>query len=223
MSRHRGSHAGGAGVMVILLLIGSVPVLGQTSSDETRLASLRQALEAERWSPSGVEVLARQFQVPAAVVEELGVKKQGWGNVSVELAMARYLARMDPVSFRSVPEALQRVELLRGRGKGWGATAKDLGLRLGPVINDLERVRRELRRAERNTAHGPVRAELPEVNPAADTEPAGRAVSIPRVGPVPRPAPVLRPATQVERVNPHALDRVAHPVAVVRSERTALR
>ena len=46
----------------------------------------------------------------------------------------------------SVTEALAKVEALRAEGKGYGAIAKELGFKLGPVISDAKHTRNAMRK-----------------------------------------------------------------------------
>lgn len=90
------------------------------------------------------DLLARQFSVPPSVVEDLRGKRQGWGTIAIELAMAQHLCRLDPISYRTVSEALDQVRALRTDGKGWGAISRELGFKLGPIINEMRHVRQDL-------------------------------------------------------------------------------
>ena len=125
-------------------------VLAQTTSttEEATLRTTQQALDTEssgRSTRSHTEALARQFKVEPQVVENLRTAKQGWGEIGVRLALAQELMKVDSKTYPTMTEALARVGDLRAEGKGWGATAKELGFKLGPVVIEANRVRQELR------------------------------------------------------------------------------
>jgi hypothetical protein len=138
--------------VIVLSTMFSGALLAQSGSDETQLQTIQKEMDkdlaqglAGRGPKSQVEALARKFHVPAGTVEDLRNRKQGWGAITIELAMAQHLSKLDPISYRTVAEALQRVKSLRDEGKGWGAVAKDLGFKLGPVVSDVQHARQELR------------------------------------------------------------------------------
>ena len=81
-----------------------------------------------------IEALAKQYGVEPSVVEGLQAKQPGWGGTSIQLSMAQNLVKTDPNTYPTMTEALAKVEALRAEGKGYGAIAKELGFKLGPVI-----------------------------------------------------------------------------------------
>lgn len=131
-------------------------VLAQTTStpEEANLQTTQQALDTEgagRSTKLQAEALANQFKVEPQVVETLRTAKQGWGEIGIRLALAQELMKVDSKTYPTMTEALARVGDLRAEGKGWGAIAKQLGFKLGPVVSEANRVRHELR-AEARTA-----------------------------------------------------------------------
>ena len=133
-------------------------VLAQTTStpEEANLRTTQQALDTEstgRSTKSHAEALATQFKVEPQVVENLRTAKQGWGEIGIRLALAQELTKVDSKTYPTMTEALARVGDLRAEGKGWGAIAKELGFKLGPVVSEANRVRHELR-AEARAAAG---------------------------------------------------------------------
>lgn len=135
------------GLLTLNTLIG----LGQEqvlASEETELQSVRQQLDMEtgvRSSDKHAEALAKQFQVEVKTVEQLRASKQGWGEISVRMALAQELVKTDPKTYPTMTEALQKVGDLRAQGSGWGTIAKDLGFKLGPVVSEMRHVRNEMR------------------------------------------------------------------------------
>lgn len=95
---------------VILSVLFSGAVLAQSRSDEAQLQALQNEMDkdfdqgqAGRGSKSQVDVLARQFHVPGSVVEDLRSKKQGWGVIAIELAMAQHLSKIDLITYARSP------------------------------------------------------------------------------------------------------------------------
>ena len=125
-------------------------VVAQTIStpEEANLRTTQQAIDTEstgRSAKSHAEALATQFKVESQVVENLRTAKQDWGEIGIRLALAQELTKVDSKTYPTMTEALTRVGDLRAEGKGWGAIAKELGFKLGPVVSEANRVRHELR------------------------------------------------------------------------------
>ena len=85
------------------------------------------------------------------MVENLRAAKQGWGEIGIRLALAQELTKVDAKTYPTMADALAKVGDLRAGGKGWGAIAKELGFKLGPVMSEANRVRHELRTAEKGS------------------------------------------------------------------------
>ena len=143
----------------ILLLIGlpTTTAVAQTDADQSRVEAVAKNIDkdtASKASNTQVQVLSKEFNVTPKTVEDLHAK-QGWGGVTIELAMAQHLTQTDPKTFPTMTDALQKVDSLRAEKEGWGKIAKDLGFKLGPVVNTAEHTRIELTRdlqvAERPT------------------------------------------------------------------------
>ena len=152
--------------MKLSMLIGSLAVgiaasLSQgvwaqpvTGSEEAVLRTTQQAFETDgagRPAKAHAEALAKQFQVEPQVVESLRSAKQGWGEIGIRLALAQELTKVDAKTYPTMADALAKVGDLRAEGKGWGVIAKELGFKLGPVISEANRVRHELRTAEKGS------------------------------------------------------------------------
>lgn len=132
----------------LMTLLFSGTVWAQSPADESRLQAAQSAIDSEASTSatkSKVEALARQFQVPTSVVEDLRNKKQGWGEISIQLAMAQHLSSTNQTTYPALTDALKQIETLRSEGKGYGNIAKELGLKLGPVVSDVQRIRQEFR------------------------------------------------------------------------------
>ena len=92
------------------------------------------------------ELLAKQFQVPPSEIEKLRNAGQGWGEVTIRLALADKLVKTDPTNFPTLTAALERIGTLRNDGRGWGNISKELGFKLGPVVSDTRHSLNDLRR-----------------------------------------------------------------------------
>ena len=140
---------------VALILLAGAPVWGQADQDEQRLESTGTAIDNEGASKKQdrAQALSKQFNVPASTVEDLRAKKQGWGEITIRLAMAQHLTKTDPQTYPTMNDALAKIDSMRSDNKGWGKISKDLGFKLGPVVRDAQHARQELARetrAERN-------------------------------------------------------------------------
>lgn len=135
--------------MLLVSGVMAAPVGAQApASDDVLLRVTQQELDedaAGRQPKSHAEALANQFKVPVKTVEALRADKQGWGEIVIRLGLAQELTKSDPKTFPGMTEALQRVGELRSQGMGWGAIAKELGFKLGPVVSEVQRVRQEMK------------------------------------------------------------------------------
>jgi hypothetical protein len=134
-------------VMMLHALMGSGQGTAQ-ASEESELQSVKQQLDTEvaaRLSDKHAETLAKQFKVEVGIVNQLRVSKQGWGEIAIRMGLAQELVKTDPKTYPTMNEALQKVGDLRAQGSGWGAIAKDLEFKLGPVVSEMRHVRNEMR------------------------------------------------------------------------------
>lgn len=139
---------------LILLFSLSTPLWARTDADEAQLETVRK--EIDRDSAKGetdkIQSLAKQFNVEPGVVENLRANKQGWGETTIELAMAQHLMQTDATTYPSMTEALNKINALRGQKMGWGKIANYLGFKLGPVVSAAQHARNELRDESRAAA-----------------------------------------------------------------------
>lgn len=125
-----------------------VSVTAQPVSEEARLQTTQQEVEqqaAKKGQQALTENLAQRFQVSSNVVQDLRNAKQGWGEITIRLALAEQLTKTDPETFPTMAEALARVGDLRNEGMGWGRIAKELGFKLGPLISEARHALQDLR------------------------------------------------------------------------------
>ncbi len=173
----------------ILLFSLSSPLWARVDADEVQLDTVRKDIDRDltaKGEAEKVQSLARQFNISPDVVQGLRASKQGWGSVSIELAMAQEFSKTDPNTYPKLTDALQHIESLRTQKMGWGRIAKELGFKLGPVISAAQHVRNELRKDSR-----PVKSTAPKVEKPEKT--AVRAEKSVRPERISRPERPTRP------------------------------
>ncbi|MCI0428441.1 MAG: hypothetical protein L0Z46_10540 [Nitrospiraceae bacterium] len=125
------------------------PALAQSDADEARVQAMQRETDndvVKRGQQKYIELLSKQFQLPGSEIEKLRNGGQGWGEVTIRLALADKLTKSDPTNFPTLSEAQERIGTLRNDGKGWGNISKELGFKLGPLVSDVRHSMNELRR-----------------------------------------------------------------------------
>jgi hypothetical protein len=87
------------------------------------------------------EAIAKQMDVSDKLVMDLRGRKLGYGEVTVALALSRQLMKRDKLTQQ---QALDRVLGPRRSGMGWGAIARDLGLKLDDALSDVKKTDKRL-------------------------------------------------------------------------------
>ncbi len=139
------------GGLFLVMALG-VPVWARADADETQLETVKKEIDSSTTAPATgdkVQTLSTQFNVESGVVENLRAKKQGWGETTIELAMAQHLTQTDAQTYPTMAEALNKIESLRSQKMGWGKIANSLGFKLGPVVSAAMHTRNELRKESR--------------------------------------------------------------------------
>ncbi len=179
------------GGLILMLSLG-FPVWARSNTDEARLETVKQEIDqtaATTPQDTKIQALASQYNVAPGVVQDLHDKKQGWGGISIELAMAQRLTQTDPNAYPSMADALNKIETLRGQKMGWGKIAKSLGFKLGPVVSSAMHTRNELRRESQ--AQGASHA--PKTQKTVGAEKTGRPEVMGRPEHLGRPERPVRP------------------------------
>ena len=88
-----------------------------------------------------VETIAKQFNVPEKLVNDLRGRKIAYGEITVALALSQQLIKREKVTQQ---QALDRVLGARKSGQGWGALARDLGLKLPDVVSDVKKADKQV-------------------------------------------------------------------------------
>lgn len=87
------------------------------------------------------ETIARQFNVPEKLVNDLRGRKIGYGELTVAMALSQQLIKRDKVTQQ---QALDKVLGLRNSGHGWGVIARDLGLKLSDAVSAVKKTDKQL-------------------------------------------------------------------------------
>jgi len=136
---------------VVGMLLVAIGLSGSVFADTNEEAQLYDAQakidqHAAAWSTNDhIDTLAKHFKVPATTVQALSTHNQGWGAVTVELAMARQYSMLHSQESPLMTDSLKRVESLRAEGKTWGQIAQKLAFGLGPVIQEAKNTGEGLR------------------------------------------------------------------------------
>jgi hypothetical protein len=179
---------------LILLFSLSSPLWARTDADEAQLETVRKDIDKD-WASAAqadkVQSLAKQFNVEPGVVESLRANKQGWGETTIELAMAQHLIQTDATTYPTMTAALNKIETLRNQKMGWGKIANYFGFKLGPVVSAAQHVRNELRNESR-AAGTPNAGKSGKPATATRSERAGRSDRVSRPERPARPEGAMR-------------------------------
>jgi hypothetical protein len=88
------------------------------------------------------ETIAKQFNVPDKLVNELRARKMGYGDVTVTLALSQQLMKREKTL--SQQQAVDRIVGLRKSSQNWGVIARELGLKLGDAVSDVKKMDKQL-------------------------------------------------------------------------------
>ncbi len=155
-------------VPLTLMALSGGKTWAAADPDEKRLNAAQQQID-RKGTPPNAEALATEFGVSTATVERLRAQKQGWGETTIELAMAQRLAKTNPTAYPTMDAALAKIEGMRAEKHGWGRIARDLGFKLGPVVSSVQRARHDMSPAPRTETKAQpersMRNERPEGRP----------------------------------------------------------
>ncbi len=140
-----------AAVLIVPLMLAVLPgdrAWAAADPDETRLNAAQRRIDRQG-TPPNAQALATEFGVSTATVERLRAQKQGWGETTIELAMAQQLTKTNSTAYPTMDAALAKIEGMRAQKQGWGRIARDLGFKLGPVVSSVQRARHDMSPAPR--------------------------------------------------------------------------
>jgi hypothetical protein len=133
---------------MLLLAIGFTRNVSADMNEEKQLKDAQTQIDqhAAAWSnDEHIDALALRYKVPAQTVDTLSSHNQGWGAVTIELAMARQYSTLHSQKSALMTDSVARVESLRADGKSWGEIATKLQFGLGPVIQEAKNTAEGLR------------------------------------------------------------------------------
>ena len=141
-----------AGVALALPVGVSADDVNDNQKHERQLQADAKQLDADAARASSTadgqrrvtERIAKEFKVQTSVVTDLRNRIGGYGQATIALALSQELMKRDKTL--SQPAALEQVVALRQTRKGWGVIARELGVKLGPVVS-------EVKKAEKATDH----------------------------------------------------------------------
>jgi len=93
--------------------------------------------------------LAKGFNVPPGIVDDLTNKNREWGDIAIHLAMAQRLMQIEPEAYPTIAHGLAMIQKLRNQNMIWGQVADELGVQVGSLVRNISsgmrRARWELR------------------------------------------------------------------------------
>lgn len=121
----------------------------EESGLETKAAEINKLGGEAKGEKAVTERIEKQFNVDDARIKSLRDKNLGYGEISITLSLAKRLP--GGITDENVNKI---ISMRQGPPvEGWGKIAKDLGVKLGPVVSGVEKVRsethKEMKRAGR--------------------------------------------------------------------------
>ncbi len=87
------------------------------------------------------EMIAKQFNVPDKLVNDLRSRKISWGEITAALALSQQLMKRDKVTRQ---QALDTVLAARKSGQGWAALSRGLGLKVADVLSEVKKTDKQV-------------------------------------------------------------------------------
>jgi hypothetical protein len=149
-------------LLTAVFFIFTVAVVQAATKDEKRLEVRAAELNRDAGEPAGEKVVTerieKEFGVDEARVKSLRDKGLGYGEVAISLSLAKTLP--GGITDENVDKVLA---MRQGPPKeGWGNIAKKLGVKLGPVVSGVDKVRTETRKELKKTERERVEKEKME-------------------------------------------------------------
>ncbi len=114
---------------------------------ETKAAEINKIGSEGRGEKAVTERLEKEFGVDDARIKSLRDKNLGYGEVAITLSLAGKLP--GGITDENVNKI---ISMRQGPPMaGWGKVAKELGVKLGPVISGVEKIRSETRKELKRT------------------------------------------------------------------------
>ncbi len=150
------------------------PVAYAEVSDDQQLQDEQQNIDnTAKRDAEGADKLAKEFDVTTDTVTGLCDERRGWGEITIELAMAQQLMKTNSTTYSDMESALAKIKSMRVAGEGWGLIAKNLGFKLGPVVSAVQRARHDVVQAGR-TEHAETKDKIDRYAMADRMDRSGR-------------------------------------------------
>jgi hypothetical protein len=152
-----------SGLMLFVLPSGAAWALA--GLDEARLETMREEIKKEiskKEQKAQIQVLAEKLNVASTVVEGLQAQTQDGGEIAIQLIMAEHLSQTNPATYPTTMDSLNKIKALRSEKMGWGKVAKEVGVKLGPVVSAVERTQMELAERVEQRQEPPQQSARPE-------------------------------------------------------------
>jgi len=136
-----------------LFLCAAMPALAQDKpADEKKVVSAAAELDKDAAKPYGeklvTEKIKTEFTVDDARIQRLREQKLGYGEISIALSLAKELpGGINDANVQKVMAMRQGPPVM-----GWGKVAKDLNVKMGPVVSGVKKMSSEVRKQERKDA-----------------------------------------------------------------------
>ncbi|MBI3398139.1 MAG: hypothetical protein HY026_02755 [Deltaproteobacteria bacterium] len=152
-------------LMTVLFIAGTaIAAKAETEKEEKRLAKETAAFDKEASRPDGekavVQSLEKEFKVDETTINNLRKQKLGYGEIAIVLALSDKMGGINDTNINKIMTMRQGPPV-----EGWGEIAKKLGFKLGHVISNVERARKEshseIEKEERGKKEGRERMEKP--------------------------------------------------------------
>jgi hypothetical protein len=137
-----------------LFLCAAMPALAQDKkpADEKKLDSAAVQLDKDAAKPYGeklvTEKIKTEFKVDDARVQGLRDQKLGYGEISIALSLAKELpGGITDANVQKVMAMRQGPPVM-----GWGRIARDLKVKMGPVVSGVKKMSAEVRKHEAKDA-----------------------------------------------------------------------
>jgi hypothetical protein len=137
-----------------LFLCAAMPALAQDKkpADEKKLDSAAVQLDKDAAKPYGEKLVTdrikTEFKVDDARIQGLREQKLGYGEISIALSLAKGLpGGITDANVQKVMAMRQGPPVM-----GWGKIAKNLNVKMGPVISGVKKMSAEVRKQEAKDA-----------------------------------------------------------------------
>jgi hypothetical protein len=87
------------------------------------------------------EMIAKQFNVPDKLVNDLRSRKISWGEITAALALSQQLMKRDKITRQ---QALDTVLAARKSGQGWASLSRGLGLKVADVVSEVKKTDKQV-------------------------------------------------------------------------------